>query len=152
MKRPRPAVAWTVGLAVTAVAGVVVARAVDTAALSAAWAAVTDRPLKVTAVLTVYAAAFVLRGEAWRRVLPRLALGQSLAALHVALAGNHVLPFRLGEALRVTSVVRRVGIPVAPATASTVTLRAADVAGAGAIAVGVLAVAAVAVGLVWVKR
>ena len=170
MPKPRPAVAWAVGLTVTVVAAVVVGGAVDTEALATAWHAVTDRPLEVTAVLGVYALAFVLRAVAWRRILPRLPFGHSLAALHVALAGNHVLPFRLGEALRVTSVVRRVGVPVAAATASTVTLRAADVAalglvaavvgpgvlldvaGAGAVAVGAVALVAVVVGVVWLRR
>lgn len=169
MRTPRPALAWSIGLLVTVVAAVIVGGAVDTEALGTAARAMAARPLEVAAVLAVYASAFALRAVAWRRVLPRLPFGQSLAALHVALAGNHVLPFRLGEALRVTSVVRRAGVPVAAATASTVTLRAADVAalglvaavlgpqvlldvaGAGAIAVGVLAIGAVGAGMVWLR-
>ena len=63
--------------------------------------------------------------------------GQSWAALHVSLLGNHVLPFRLGEALRVTSVLRRTALPTAPVAASAVALRAADL-------LAVLALAAVA--------
>ena len=54
-----------------------------------------------------YAARLRAAAWAWCRVLPGLPFGQSWAALHVSLLGNHVLPFRLGEALRVTSVLRR---------------------------------------------
>ena len=84
-------------------------------------------PLGLTLALTAYAAAFVVRAELWRRVLPRLSFGQALAAIHVALAGNHLLPLRLGEPLRIVSVVRRARIPAAEATASTLLLRSADV-------------------------
>jgi hypothetical protein len=70
-------------------------------------------------------------------VLPGLSAGQSWAALHVSLLANHVLPFRLGEALRVTSVLRRTPLPTAPVAASAVALRAADL-------LAVLALAAVA--------
>ena len=76
--------------------------------------------------LVAYAAAFWLRAWSWRRVLPALTLGQSWAALHVSLLGNHVLPLRLGEALRPASVVRRTSLPLGPVAASTVTMRAAD--------------------------
>ena len=47
--------------------------------------------------------------------------------MHVALLGNHVLPLRLGEPMRITSVLRRTALPAGPVTASAVTLRAADV-------------------------
>jgi hypothetical protein len=53
------------------------------------------------------------------------------------LLGNHVLPFRLGEVLRVTSVTRRTDLPLQPVAASTVMLRSADL-----LAVGLLAVVA----------
>ena len=76
--------------------------------------------------LAAYAAAFGLRTWAWRRVLPTLSAGQAWAALHVSLAGNHVLPLRMGEALRPVSVARRTDIGLAPAAASTVALRAVD--------------------------
>ncbi|HYF47017.1 MAG TPA: glycosyltransferase, partial [Acidimicrobiales bacterium] len=89
----------------------------------------------------------------------------SLAGIHLAYGANHVLPLRLGEPLRVLSVVRRAGIGVGPATASTVTLRVADLvtlAGLGAAAGGTvlwslagpwfavaLVLAATAGGLAW---
>ena len=86
--------------------------------------------------MVLYAGAFALRSWAWQRVLPTLPYGQSWAALHVSLLGNHVLPFRLGEALRVTSVLRRTALPPAPVAASAVALRASDL-------LAVLALAAV---------
>jgi hypothetical protein len=105
---------------------------------------------------------------AWTKIIPDLSPGQSWAGLHVALAGNHVLPLRLGEPLRVVSVVRRAGIDWGRATASTFTLRSADlvaigligvVAGFGAFSawwapVAVLFTGAVfiAAGVIWLRR
>jgi uncharacterized membrane protein YbhN (UPF0104 family) len=127
------------GVLALAVAVVYLARVVDPAELGAALAAIADRPGALLGALVLYAAAFAVRSWAWRRVLPALPYGQSWAALHVSLLGNHVLPFRLGEALRVTSVLRRTDLAAAPVTASAVALRGADL-------VAVLALAAVAAG------
>src|SRR5688572_31112672 len=88
--------------------------------------AVLGDPIGLASALTAYAAAFGLRTWAWRRVLPGLSVGHAWAALHVSLAANHVLPLRMGEAFRPLSVARRTDIGVAPATASTVALRAVD--------------------------
>ena len=126
----------TAGLLAVAVALGYLARVADADALRTACVALTSHPLGLAVALLAYAAAFALRVVGWRRVLPALGAGQAWAALHVSLLGNHVLPFRLGEALRVSSVVRRTRIPVAAATASAVTLRAADL-------LAVLALAAV---------
>src|SRR5918993_641735 len=115
------------------------ARVVEPAAVAGALRAVADRPAALGGALVLYATAFCLRAWAWCRVLPALPYGQSWAALHVALLGNHVLPFRLGEALRVTSVLRRTRLPAAPVTASAVALRSADL-------LAVLALAALAAG------
>lgn len=93
-----------------------------------------EAPDRLFLILALYLGAFVLRAFLWTRVLPGLSFGHSLAALHVSVGGNHVLPLRLGEALRVTSVVRRTGIGFAPATASTVMLRAADILAVGTLA------------------
>ena len=84
-------------------------------------------PLGITIAAAAFFAAFALRSLAWIRVLPGLSFGQSLAALHVALGANHVLPLRLGEPLRVVSAVRRGGVDARDATATTVVLRSADV-------------------------
>lgn len=119
------AVAYLVGVAEAGVVGEVVR------------AAPAD-PLGLAAALACYAVAFGLRAWAWTAVLPGLSAGQSWAALHVSLLGNHLLPLRLGEALRVTSVLRRTELPVRPVVASTVALRLADL-------LAVLALALVAV-------
>jgi uncharacterized membrane protein YbhN (UPF0104 family) len=113
--------AVALGAAVWYLAGTLDAQAVSRALHAAA-----GNPLPVVGSLVPYAAAFALRAWAWCRVLPGLDRGQSWAALHVALLGNHVLPFRLGEALRVTSVLRRTALDPAAVTASAVLLRTAD--------------------------
>lgn len=131
MRRPLLARAsparWWLGAALVAGSLALLVPAVDAAVLAAAARRVLADPLALAAVLVAYAAAFALRALLWRRVLPGLGFGQALAALHVSLAGNHVLPLRLGEVLRVTSVVRRTRVPLAAATASTLGLRATDV-------------------------
>jgi uncharacterized membrane protein YbhN (UPF0104 family) len=131
----RRVLVWA-GLVATFASVVFVALALDPAQLAATARAIAADPLSAVVALTVYAGAFVLRAAVWARVLPALSFGHALAAVHVSLAGNHVLPFRLGEALRVTSVVRRARVPLAEATASTLLLRAADT-----LAVAVLAAA-----------
>jgi uncharacterized membrane protein YbhN (UPF0104 family) len=76
--------------------------------------------------LVLYAGAFALRAGVWSRLVAELPFTHALSALHVSLGANHVLPFRLGETLRVTTVVRRTRVSFAAATASTVTLRSGD--------------------------
>lgn len=76
-----------------------------------------------------FALAFALRSFAWSRLLPALSFGQSAAALHLALGANHVLPFRLGEPLRVISALTRTRVPAAETTASGVALRLGDIVG-----------------------
>ncbi|GGS58163.1 hypothetical protein GCM10010156_15970 [Planobispora rosea] len=116
------------GLLVLAVAVVYLTRVVSGPDLVSAGRALLRDPLGVLVALGMYGCAFVLRAWSWCRVLPGLSPGQSWAALHVSLLGNHVLPFRLGEALRVTTVLRRTRLAPAPVVASTVTLRSADLA------------------------
>jgi uncharacterized membrane protein YbhN (UPF0104 family) len=125
------------GVALLAVALGYLARVVEPGEVRSALAAVARRPGALLGALLLYGLAFGLRAWAWCRVLPGLGLGQSWAALHVSLLGNHVLPFRLGEALRVTSVLRRTDLPAAPVTASALVLRTADL-------LAVLALAALA--------
>jgi uncharacterized membrane protein YbhN (UPF0104 family) len=112
-------------------------RVLDQAVLRSAWRAAVGSPGGLLAALVLYAGAFGLRAAAWRTVLPALGFGQAWAALHVSLLGNHVLPLRLGEALRVTSVMRRTSLPAPSVVASAVALRAADL-------IAVLALALVA--------
>jgi uncharacterized membrane protein YbhN (UPF0104 family) len=146
----------------------IIVAAVDTAVLSSALQGALKRPLGVLMALAAFAAAFLLRAIAWTRVIPDLSLGQSWAGLHVALAGNHILPLRFGEPLRVLSVVRRAGIDWPRATASTLTLRSADlvaigligaVAGLGAfsawwatVAILMVGVMFIVAGILWLGR
>ena len=118
---------WAVGGALFAVSVAVLAPRIDMEALRQTAAAAQRDPLGLLIALSAYALAFAIRAELWHRVVPQLSRPHAAAALHVSLAGNHVLPLRLGEALRVASVVRRTPLGLAAATASTVTLRAADV-------------------------
>jgi uncharacterized membrane protein YbhN (UPF0104 family) len=124
------AVAWPLGLATLAASLVAFALTVDLDALGTTWKSATSAPAELLAVLVAFGLAFVLRALLWSRVVPALRPGDALAAVHISLAANHLLPLRLGEALRVTSAVRRGGLPVRTATASTVMLRGADLVAA----------------------
>jgi uncharacterized membrane protein YbhN (UPF0104 family) len=127
----RSALGWArllVGALVLAMAAGYLFRVVDRAELGAVARAVAADPGGLALALVAYAAAFGLRAWSWRRVLPGLPAGQSWAALHVSLLGNHLLPVRLGEVLRVTSVLRRTRLPGRPVIASAVALRSADLA------------------------
>lgn len=126
-----------VGLLVTVVAAASVAATVDTEALRRAGRAALGDPGGWGLLAAALAGAFTLRAVAWRRVLPGLPLGQALAAIHLSLGANHVLPLRLGEGARVASVLRRTDLPAAPVAASAVALRVADVL--TLVAVGIIA-------------
>ena len=122
---PRGAVPVLV-VAVTALAVVVISSALDGEALARAVRTARGEPSRVLIALGAFGAAFVLRAAAWRRVLPGLSFGHALSGIHLALGGNHLLPLRLGEPMRVVSVVRRAGASLDSATASVVALRSAD--------------------------
>ncbi|HEX2295225.1 MAG TPA: glycosyltransferase family 2 protein [Actinomycetota bacterium] len=124
---------WWAGTFLAVAAGVVAARAVDPAVFGATWDAASGAPLALAAVTAVYGCAFVLRAWVWARVVPDLGFGVAWAAIHVSLGANHVLPLRLGEVLRVTTAVRRGGVPPGTATSSTLLLRAADVVAVAAL-------------------
>lgn len=111
---------------VTVVAASLVSEFVDRRALGLAFRNLLAEPMITAGGLAAFALAFVIRSLVWVRLLPDLTVGHAWAGIHVALAGNHVLPLRLGEPLRVLSVVRRTSVAVAEAAASTVTLRSAD--------------------------
>ncbi len=111
----------------TVAAVVFIVGTVDVDALGRAASQAQQEPEWVAIAVASFAAAFALRAIAWRLVVPRLPFGHALSAIHVTLGANHVLPFRLGEPLRVLSITKRAGIAVDTATASVVTLRAADI-------------------------
>ncbi len=135
-------------LAVTGLATAVIVSTVDAEALARAARTARGEPLQVLAAVGAFGLAFVLRAVAWRRVLPGLGFGHALGGIHLALGGNHLLPLRLGEPMRVVSVVRRAGVGVDAATASTVALRSADLL--AVVALGLVAgPAALAEGTRW---
>ena len=113
-------------LAATAAAAWAVGAAADWAALGAAFRNLARDPQWLTLGMILFGAAFLIRSVIWRRMAPGLSLGHAWAAIHVALLGNHLLPFRLGEPLRPLSVRRRAGLPLGAAVSSTLTLRSAD--------------------------
>jgi len=127
-----------IGLGALALTVVYLVRVGDAAVLQTVGRAMAASPAALAGALVLYAGAFALRAAAWRLVLPALPVTQAWAALHVSLLGNHVLPLRLGEALRVTSVLRRTSLPPGAVTASAVLLRVVDL-----LAVLLLAVVAV---------
>jgi uncharacterized membrane protein YbhN (UPF0104 family) len=106
----------------------VLATRVDTAALGEALGAVAESPERVVLALGAFAAAFALRAAVWSRVLPGLGFGPALAAVHLGLAANHLLPLRMGEAVRPLAAARRATVTARAATASTVVLRVTDMA------------------------
>jgi uncharacterized membrane protein YbhN (UPF0104 family) len=125
------------GVAVTVLAAASVATTVDRDALQRAVQAALGDPGGWVLLVAALGGAFTLRALAWRQVLPGVPLGQALAAIHLSLGANHVLPLRLGEGARVASVLRRTDLPAAPVTASAVALRVADVL--ALVAVGIVA-------------
>ncbi|MGF1653560.1 MAG: glycosyltransferase [Actinomycetales bacterium] len=157
MRWRRPGAGWGAGIAavvgVTLAAAAVVAAVTDRQVLASAVVGLAADPLPLAGALLAFGAGFAVRAWVWSRIVPGLPFGHAWAAVHVSLLGNHVLPLRLGEPLRVWSAVRRAGVGVGAATASTVTLRAADVtalvglaAVAGAVVVGGLGASGVAAG------
>lgn len=118
---------FAIGLVIFGLSAWVIAGSIDWQDLRQGLDAALDDPVGLAVAVAAFAAAFAVRAVAWRRVLPNLSFGHALAGIHLSLGANHVLPFRLGEPARVFSVVRRDGIGVEPAAASTLILRSADI-------------------------
>ncbi len=133
-------------------------------------AAMITSPARTSLAIAAFAAAFAVRSAVWTRVLPGLPFRHALAGLHVSLGANHVLPFRLGEPMRVVSVTRRARVPVDAATASTLALRSADILAVAVIGIALgpmvfvrlvgragwivfaVVAAAGAAGMIWLRR
>jgi uncharacterized membrane protein YbhN (UPF0104 family) len=105
---------------------VVVLKAVDVKALRMSFGEAFSHPLELSLAFCAFGLAFIFRAVAWKRVIPSLPFKQSLAGIHMALGANHVLPFRIGEAARITSVRRRTDLPLEIISASTLALRTGD--------------------------
>ena len=109
------------------VAGVIIFRLLDFSAFKDSLRQASNEPAQVIIALGVFFVAFLFRAIAWKKVLPSISLGQSLAGIHLSLGANHVLPLRLGEPFRILSIIKRSNTSLDAATASTVTLRSADI-------------------------
>lgn len=145
-KRLSSTAVLAIGGLVGAVALVIVIRSIDGSLFIEATAQAAQRPGAVAIAVLAFGLAFALRALAWRRVLPTLPYFHALSAIHVALGANHLLPFRMGEPLRVVSVVRRTSLGFEAAGASTVTLRTLDLV--TVVAIGLTAAPTVYFGLV----
>lgn len=117
-----------IGIFATVIALAAIAFAIDFDALRTAIDAMFSDPAGLLIALGAFFVAFVLRAVAWQRLVPGLTFAQSLAAIHLALGANHVLPLRMGEPFRVASVVKRQRISIDAAASSTILLRTADIA------------------------
>lgn len=126
-RRGRSPLWWLLAIAATGAAGVLIVSRIDLAVLGAAFVELVSNPLWVVAAVAGFSGAFVIRAYAWHRVVPALSVGQAWAGLHVTLLGNHLLPLRLGEPLRIVSANLRARVPWNVATASTIVLRSGDV-------------------------
>lgn len=118
--------AWIAGLVALVLGAVALRPLFDPASLSTTWSAAAAAPASMGVVIGSYFLAFAVRAVLWHRLVPALGFGHALAAIHLSAAGNHLLPLRLGEGLRVAGAVKRAGIDLGEAAASTLTLRAAD--------------------------
>ena len=127
MRRAPAKVAVVVAVVGSMVAAVALAKLVDGQVLAAGLRAGATDPVGMAVIGFSLWLAFGLRAKAWCQLLPGLSFGHSIAGVHLALGANHVLPFRLGESLRILSVVRRARIAPSHALSTTVLLRSADV-------------------------
>ena len=122
-----PFIVFLVAVISFGIAIVIILRLLDASAFKDAIRQAGNEPMGVIFALCAFMVAFFLRAIAWKKVLPTISLNQSLAGIHLSLGANHVLPFRLGEPFRVVSIIRRSSTSLDAATASTLTLRSADV-------------------------
>ena len=88
------------------VAGVIIFRLLDFSAFKDSLRQASNEPAQVIIALGVFFVAFLFRAIAWKKVLPSISLGQSLAGIHLSLGANHVLPLRLGEPFRILSIIK----------------------------------------------
>ena len=77
------------------VAGVIIFQLLDYAAFKDALQQASEKPAEVVIATCAFLIAFILRAIAWKKVLPSMTLGQSLAGIHLSLGANHVLPLAL---------------------------------------------------------
>ncbi len=115
-----------IGLSLTIVVGLLVWRLADWSQMLDALRVLLVRPELLGALVASYTGAFVLRAIAWRHLM---AGGGSIfdlfTYLQATLLANHLLPFKLGEAVRPVLIARR-GVSLPDAAASTAVARLLD--------------------------
>ena len=115
-----------IGLALTVALGLLVWWLADWAQLVDAVVTLSQGPELLGALLVSYTAAFALRAVAWRQLMTSPAGPFGLfTCIQAALLANHVLPFKLGEAVRPLLASRR-GVPLSEAAATTAVARLLD--------------------------
>ncbi len=122
-----PYVVFFTAIGSLTIAIVIIFKLLDVSAFKDAVRQAGNEPLGVCFALGAFMLAFFLRAIAWKKILPSISFNQSLAGIHLSLGANHILPFRLGEPFRIISIIRRSTVSLDAATASTLTLRSADV-------------------------
>ncbi len=89
------------GLAITAAVSVLVWWLADWSQLLAALPALAGWPELLAALLISYTGAFGMRAVEWKQLISsRGVIFSLLSGLQAALLANHLLPFKLGEAVR----------------------------------------------------
>jgi len=142
-----------VGLLISVVSLLLVARSVDVAAAGRLIARAAVEPLIVA--LAVYLVGLALRFVIWQTLLPprpdgsRVSAGRLVPILMVGLLGNAVLPARLGEVIRAYLVSRRENIVFGGALGSVALERVVDTA---TLAVMAFVAAMGAGAAVWIVR
>lgn len=122
-------IAWartTIGIAVLLAAIWWLIGIADWTLVTTSFTALATTPWTLALALGAYAVAFLVRAKAWTALQPKVPFGQAVAAVHVGLAANHVLPFRLGEVFRVTSASRRTDATMRETAVVTASLRLGD--------------------------
>lgn len=122
-------------LPLAVVSAVVVVRSLDLGAVSATWRSLLADPGGLFVAVGAYGLAFALRAWIWNLLVPSLGWGHSWSAIHLGLAANHLLPVRLGEAVRPIAAAKRTPASLASTTASTIAMRSADVLAVAGLAI-----------------
>ena len=65
------------------IAGIIIWQLLDYSAFKSALQQAGDKPAEVVIALSAFLVAFILRAVAWKKVLPSISLGHSLAGIHL---------------------------------------------------------------------
>ena len=117
-----------IGLSLIIAVGLLVWRLADWSQMLDALRVLLVRPELLGALVASYTGAFILRAIAWRRLMAGGGgVFDLFTYLQAALLANHLLPFKLGEAVRPVLAARR-GASLPDAAASTAVARLLDFA------------------------